>query len=247
MRGRTELPRTRRAGWRVSEETKQGEFGVYGSRNPEASWVDVKTVAAAVRVDIKHAQKLSSDDPMRLPVCIKVSVKISRYAGGQSLHLKISECPGVKVTNPAWALHAAVFPHTRQEQHVHRFTKEASRVLEALERITGMYNFDKSDVESDYFNTAFYVHVDFTSELERADVVSPELVSAAKASLQAVETLEGRGFHALVVVTTSTTEPNENDEVGSEGQDGQSRLEPPLNYSASAFVDALRRTTKGKS
>lgn len=154
-------------------------FGEYGSRNTESKWVDAAEVAKAVRADIKFAQTLAANDPMRLPKGIKVSVKTRRYAGGQSLDLVVKALPG-KVTNPAWQLHAAVFPHEIQPSHVAHLTKEAARVVEALERIVGMYNFDESDAMRDYFHTAFYAHVSIDQALEQLPTVDAELVSDAK-------------------------------------------------------------------
>ncbi len=106
--------------------------------------LDITEIAKRVRADIKAAIKTGT-----LPA-MKASVTVSRYAGGQSLNVKIKDCPAMvgKLLN----------------------TKIASIKHGRLD--VDEYNFDKSDTQSDYFHVNFYGHVDFCHEFERVERVA---------------------------------------------------------------------------
>lgn len=118
----------------------------YGNKYEETKNLDIKEVAKLVRRDIRAAIK-KGDLPK-----IKVSVKISRYSGGQSLDATVKEAPYAIMRDP-----------TEEElsfgEDWKRLTKETLRVEGILEAIVKAYNYDGNDIQTDYFNVRFYSHV----------------------------------------------------------------------------------------
>lgn len=143
-------------------KTASNAFGTFGSKY-ESNMGTVE-IARAIRADLKACGALPSSTPMHLPKGLKVSVRTSFYSGGSSIDLNVTASP-VELLNPASLMFSAVFPHERNEFPQH--SKEGARILAVLERVAGQYNFDKSDIMSDYFHVNFYSHVGVQWEVER--------------------------------------------------------------------------------
>lgn len=118
----------------------------YGNNYTETKDLDIAEIAKLVRKDIRAAIK-KGDLPK-----IKVSVKISRYSGGQSLDVTVKEAPYEVMRGP-----------TEEElsfgEDWKRLTKETLKVEAILEAIVKAYNFDGNDLQTDYFHVRFYSHV----------------------------------------------------------------------------------------
>jgi hypothetical protein len=125
---------------------------------------DIKEIAKLVRTDIKEAAKKG-----RIPKRIKTSVRISRYAGGQSLNVYIRHLGGNRVINPAWVKWHNENPHGYFGDAPPRYTALAIHTRRTIEGIVAAYNFDDSDSQVDYFHCNFYGHVEFDYEMEEAD------------------------------------------------------------------------------
>lgn len=97
-----------------------------GSRYEETKDLDLTEIAKLVRKDLKE---LFSNLPQA-----KASVRVQRYAGGQSLNIEVSG--------------------TGVERH----GEEAKEIVKSIRAITDQYNFDDSDGMSDYFHVRFYSH-----------------------------------------------------------------------------------------
>jgi hypothetical protein len=61
-----------------------------------------------------------------------------------------------------------------------RYTAEAVALRTAIEQIVSAYNYDGSDIQSDYFNVRFYSNVDI---VEDGDAMVVEFRSAAASAL----------------------------------------------------------------
>ncbi len=125
----------------------------------------IKDIAKAVRKDIKDAQK-SGDLPQ-----MKVSVRIQRYSGGQSLHVDIKEFPiqflnayRVKLSQE----HSNVFVGNLPSEHPARelYTPLAKKALDSLQSLANAYNYNGSEIMVDYFDVNYYLHVGFDWKAE---------------------------------------------------------------------------------
>lgn len=100
-------------------------------------YIDAAVAAKKIRAEIKTAKEHGA-----IPHDVKVSVRTSKYAGGQSVEARLSGW------NPE-----AVWVHDGTR---FRHTPAAQRVADAVERIRGSYNRDASDPMTDYFEVTYY-------------------------------------------------------------------------------------------
>jgi hypothetical protein len=121
-------------------------------------------IAKEIRKDIKQAIKDGT-----LPSDLKVSVRSSYYAGGQSIDVKWS-APKTKLFTLACVCSGAYRGHapsgecttTNSRGWVQFYNLETTDVIDkTLQDITNAYNYDNSDVQSDYFERLYYGHADY--------------------------------------------------------------------------------------
>lgn len=123
--------------------------------------LDISEIAKRVRKEIKA----------ELPKGFKVSVRISRYSGGQSLDAEIKAVPpGFVINNPErvrleeedpnWVTRAGAYPI---------FSEEATKVEKTIKGIIEAYNYDGSEIQVDYFDVNFYGHVSWDYDLKNQD------------------------------------------------------------------------------
>jgi hypothetical protein len=115
--------------------------------------LDIKEIAKLVRKDIKAAVKAGS-----LPKEMKVSVRVKRYSGGQSLNLNVKSFPG-GFLNPAYVKAVKVNPHLCYTEYPPRYYLHVSRALTTLDNLANAYNYNNSDTMVDYFDVNYYVSV----------------------------------------------------------------------------------------
>lgn len=130
-------------------------------------------IAKCIRADIKAA--IGAEGPWGLPKGLKVSVRLKKYSGGCSISAAITHCEGA-LLNPAHFLMAQVLPHDRCEYP--RYTREGARILSVLDGLMAAYNYDRSDIQVDYFDVRFYAHVDVHWQYESR--LSTEFYAAAE-------------------------------------------------------------------
>lgn len=121
---------------------------IYGSKYSKD--LDIKAIAKLVRADIKASVKDGA-----LPAA-NYSVRLERFSGGRSLTVTVSGLP-FELLNEERVL--ADHDEPRAFHHGNRRSIGAISVDRQLERIMGAYNFDGSDIQSDYFNVNFYTHI----------------------------------------------------------------------------------------
>jgi hypothetical protein len=134
---------------KAAEEEEARHYG-----NKYDGSLDIKEIAKLVRQDIKKAVKAGE-----LPNGLKTSVKISRYTGGQSL----------RVTVKAGITDIYTQDYVDGHNYGSAYTEEALQVKKVLAEIVEAYNFDKSDIMTDYFHVNFYGFVEFDHNLTEAD------------------------------------------------------------------------------
>lgn len=108
---------------------------------------DVKEIAKLIRRDIKAAG---------LPG--KIGVRISRYSMGQSIT--------IDAVTPFATHHGDVTRENLERSQGIKcpwMTREGHALYEALEKIGNAYNYDRSDLTTDYFDSAFHLYVNVSS------------------------------------------------------------------------------------
>ena len=120
---------------------------VIGAQYESTKDLDVADIAKLIRADIKAAKKRGD-----LPKSLKTSVRISRYAGGQSLDVTVKG--GIPVHTEAYLrwYRAGDYRTDTPDRYVPSF----KALKAALKAIVEAYNFDGSDLMTDYFNVRFY-------------------------------------------------------------------------------------------
>ena len=99
-------------------------------------------IAKTVRAEIKAMQATGE-----VPDDWKVSVRTSRYAGGQAINIRVD---GVETEE-----------HYEPDYHltVNRPTPAGSIALARIEEAMESYNYDRSESQTDYFDVYFYGNV----------------------------------------------------------------------------------------
>jgi hypothetical protein len=128
-----------------------------GNKYEATKSLDIKAIADLVRADIKAAVAEGV-----LLKGIKCNVRISRYSGGQSLNVTIARFPAQIETDESVSGVAV-------RRTTDRYTAIAQSTMHVIRRIMGDYNYDNSDLATDYFSVRFYGDVSFDHDLARAD------------------------------------------------------------------------------
>lgn len=122
--------------------------------------LDIKEIAKIIRKEIRLRVKTGA-----LPQ-IKASVRIDRFAGGQSIDIYIKETD-FPVLNPERVRFEQENPHSLPPAKLDIYTPMGRQVLDTLEALLQSYNFDGSDSMTDYFHVNFYGHASYECDLTR--------------------------------------------------------------------------------
>jgi hypothetical protein len=122
--------------------------------------LDTAQIAKRVRADLKAA--IASGE---LPA-MKASVRISRYSMGSSITVSLSDIAGLTLFNAERLRADCDQPHGHITLPI--YTDEARAILDAVEAILAAYNYDASDSQTDYYESAFHANVDFDNRWESA-------------------------------------------------------------------------------
>lgn len=106
-------------------------------------WIDAAQVSKNVRAEIAQAKKTGD-----LPKTVKASVRCQKYAGGQSVSVKLSGLTRDEV----WTVEANGDSH---------MTPQAKAILHKVEAMRNAYNRDASDPMTDYYNVTYYGSTDW--------------------------------------------------------------------------------------
>ena len=86
----------------------------------------------------------------------KFSVRIERYAGGQSLNIDLVQGPFEAFTEAGEDCRQVNPYYISDSKH---FTPEAKKVLQRAYDLSKEYNYDNSDSMTDYFDVNSYTHM----------------------------------------------------------------------------------------
>lgn len=141
----------------ITEPVSRGR-DIEGTHYRETKHLDIKDIAKKMREDIKKAKK----DGL-LPKSLKVSVRISRYSMGQSLDITVRDGMGGPLFTDEYLIATKRGTTYPSDYRGEVYTKEAGEILDTLNEIHNAYNYDNSDVMSDYFDRNYYgsVNVDY--------------------------------------------------------------------------------------
>lgn len=127
----------------------------YTGENYENS-LDIKEIAKKIRTQLKR----------EFPDC-KFSVRIERYSGGCSLNISLMSAPfyagvGYHQVNHYWLRRNIdeALGMTSVINNGKDISMDAAKVLLRASEIANSYNYDRSEIQSDYFDTNFYLHVE---------------------------------------------------------------------------------------
>jgi hypothetical protein len=119
-------------------------------------------IAKRFREDLKAAIKAGT-----LPKGLKCSVRTKYFAGGSSIDVDVTALPaGFRLFDTEFLTHHRDRPSEFYSGE--RRTPEAKALLAALEKMLQAYNYDGSDIMTDYFNVNFYGHAGLGWKLEEA-------------------------------------------------------------------------------
>lgn len=122
-----------------------------------------------------------------LPKGVRVTLREGR--GSFSLTATIAGFKGI--LNPERVKHDEENPHEFvPEFRCPRFTEEATTLAARIICLLEAYNYDKSEIETDYFNVRFYLHVEFKREDERAELAALIIEARGSAANVAVQSAE---------------------------------------------------------
>lgn len=145
----------------------------YGEKYEATKKLTSTEVVALIRADIKAAVKAGELPPA------KYSVRKDSYSGGWSVRIRVSDLPFLEHDTD----HIAAVAENRSHAHLsaggNRQNVGVLAVEQRLERIAADYNYDGSDIQTDYFNVRFYCSVSFDSDGEYGRLIT--LYKAAKA------------------------------------------------------------------
>jgi hypothetical protein len=128
-----------------------------GAKYEQTKGLGRVAIAALIRDDIKAAVRCGA-----LPKA-GYSVRCS----GSSIGIRVSKVASasLQIHNPANLVWAHENPHTypghAPEAARERYTAEAQAILTTCDQIAAAYNYDRSEIESDYFDVRFYGHASF--------------------------------------------------------------------------------------
>ena len=130
----------------IQEETKKA-----GSKYDRD--LDIKDIAKLVR------KELATEYPIKEGW--KFSVKIDRYAGGQSMDVSIISIPEnvYAYDAEAYDIHFQIMNGEGGAWDAMKLTDNFKKILDDVKAIQDQYNYDNSDTMTDYFDVNFYGHV----------------------------------------------------------------------------------------
>lgn len=137
---------------KVKEATQSADTGFYGSKYAETKSFSTKDVAKRIRQYVKVA----------FP-----GWKFSIRSSYKNISVRITHIPdGIALFNPEWVAFTRANPHTHCT--FHRYSDQVRSVIDRINDELNSYNYDKSDLQSDYFDTKFYTSIGVDWQVESA-------------------------------------------------------------------------------
>jgi hypothetical protein len=123
---------------------------VYGNKYEATKNMSTTDIAKAFREDVKAAIKAG-----KLPKGLKLSVRTKYFSGGSSIDVNVTALPAnFPMDNPNYDPEWYA-PETMNDP----WSPELRAAMTLLKSILDAYNYDGSDIMTDYFHVRFYGHV----------------------------------------------------------------------------------------
>lgn len=116
-----------------------------GSKYEATKELKAKDIAALIRAELKEAG-------------IKARVRTRRATWSSAIDIVIEQAPEGGIYRPEYFLGQPGW-----------IAAGALALQKRVEEIANAYNFDRSDLQSDYFHNRFFLDVEFSAELKSAD------------------------------------------------------------------------------
>lgn len=129
--------------------------GHEGSRYEETRGESAAQIAKRIRRDIAEA----IEDGM-LPKGLKVSVRCGGGRTSSSIDQRITSAPWRDLDSPGLYAFDAVLPHLNHPHYLWTRGPLTWFALDRLDRLAAQYNYDNSDIQTDYFDVRFYGHAE---------------------------------------------------------------------------------------
>jgi len=121
----------------------------------------IKLVAKAVKAELKEAYP---------NIDVGVSTKV--FSGGREINVKIKSYPyGGFLEKEVIYSEMKNYPPDKIPSYAYtwKYTKQAKEIVDNMKHILQSYNYDNSDMQTDYSETSFYGDVDFDWELMKVE------------------------------------------------------------------------------
>lgn len=136
----------------------------YGEKYADTRNLDLTDIAKRIRAEVKVARKLAKmtatpgavtiADPIgSAPASIKVSVRTQYYSGGGSINVRLTGIPD------EWGWTEGPDDGCTDRRYRRIATPALKAFARAIKDVMDVYNYDGSDVMTDYFDKRFYGHV----------------------------------------------------------------------------------------
>lgn len=106
------------------------------SKEVYKTFADIKDIAKEIRKDLKEVFGKE----------FKFSVRIQRFSGGQAINIDIKKAP-------TYACYTDTESYPDSRTYVKKY------VLDKIKEIINHYNYNNSDIMTDYFDVGFYSHI----------------------------------------------------------------------------------------
>jgi hypothetical protein len=153
-------------------------------------------ISKAVRKDIKEAIKAG-----KLP-SIKTSVRYDHFSGGKSIDVTVMGWPAsIRMQNPERVRFDHLHPG-KDNRDLPHYTEIGQEILRKLEEIRSAYNFDGSDIMTDYFHVNYYgsVHIDWQAERDERQAILKDLPRFVTGNDVKIKTGPFAGWYKIAAV-----------------------------------------------
>jgi hypothetical protein len=128
----------------------------FGSKYEQTKDLNHKDLKKLMQADLKVIAKKHG---------CKLTLRERHYG---SMYVTVRE-PSFKIVNPAAVEHTVTQPHEPMPRGLNRYTDAFLGLEREIEAALGAYNYDRSDIQTDYFNVRFYLHVEPAQEVVEAE------------------------------------------------------------------------------
>lgn len=126
---------------------------------------------ATRELPLKKIAKMIKDEVQDKYKNIKVSVSTKHFSGGREVNVKITSYPNHFMKKRVIYPEMENLPEDKIPSYAWgwEYLADAKEILDGMKKIVNSYNFDDSDLQTDYFSSSFFEDVDFDFDLRQAE------------------------------------------------------------------------------